>query len=129
MLSKLILNGEAVVDGQIVDLAPYTTEVEVEATAVDENATVEVSGGTELVVGENTLTVTVTAQNGDVVEYVVTLMVALGDSVELESFTVADSDVADGDVVNLEFGTSSVDVVVATLDAGASVEVSGGTDG
>ena len=39
-------------------------------------------------VGDNTLLVTVTAENGDVAEYTVTLNVPLGDNTALATFTV-----------------------------------------
>ena len=49
---------------------------------VDADATFEVDGDSDLQSGENALTVTVTAVNGDVAEYNVTLNVLLGNNVE-----------------------------------------------
>ncbi|NBW73743.1 MAG: hypothetical protein EBR26_05020, partial [Microbacteriaceae bacterium] len=127
-LATFTVNGNDVADGDVVELDPYTTEVEVEAVATDENATVEVSGGTELVAGENTLTVTVTAPNGDVAEYTVTLLVAFGNNVELSLFQVNGEDVEDGGSVDLAPLTTEVEVLVETVDLDASYVVTGDTD-
>ncbi|NBQ20083.1 MAG: hypothetical protein EBU13_10795, partial [Synechococcaceae bacterium WB5_2A_257] len=124
-LAVFTVNGSDVQDGDSVDLDAYTTEVEVVAEAVDPDATVEVSGASDLLAGANDLVVTVTAADGSVVEYNVVLNVALGNSVELSSFQVNGSDVQDGDVVELPALTSDVEVTVETVDPDATVEVSG----
>ncbi|NDE23376.1 MAG: hypothetical protein EBZ96_11145, partial [Synechococcaceae bacterium WB9_3_282] len=116
--------GEDVSDGDVVDLAPYTTEVEVEVETVDPDATVQVEGDSDLVAGLNDLVVTVTAVNGDVRSYVVGLNVVLSDDVSAE-VTVADQVVSDGDVVELEYGTDSVVVDVVTVDPEATFVVEG----
>ncbi|NBP46398.1 MAG: hypothetical protein EBU72_14515, partial [Betaproteobacteria bacterium] len=127
-LAVFTVNGEDVADGDVVELVAYTAEVEVVATATDENASVEVSGNTDLQSGENTLTVTVTAQNGDVASYVVTLLVLLSDDTSLATFTVNGVDVADGDVVELASYTTEVEFEVVATDENASVQVTGGTE-
>ena len=124
-LATFTVNGADVQDGDVVNLDPYTTEVEVVAEATDPEATVEVSGATDLVLGENTLTVTVTAQDGTVAEYFVTLIVAAGTDVTLSTFTVNGNDVADGDVITLEGKATSVEVEVVTTDPDATYEISG----
>ena len=53
------------------------------------------------------LTVTVTAPNGDVAEYNVTLVVLLSADTSLATFTVNGEAVADGDVVELDPYTTS----------------------
>ncbi|NBR45495.1 MAG: hypothetical protein EBT85_10690, partial [Synechococcaceae bacterium WB5_2B_268] len=79
--------------------------------------------------GENSLVVTVTAADGETTQvYTVTLNVALGNNTDLAVFQVNGSDVADGDSVDLEYGTSEVEVVVETVDPDATVEVSGDMD-
>ncbi|NCU99538.1 MAG: hypothetical protein EBV62_12260 [Betaproteobacteria bacterium] len=109
-LAVFTVNGSDVADGDVVDLAPYTTEVEVVAEASDPDATVVIEGGTDLQPGENSLTVVVTAADGETTaEYNVTLNVALGNNTDLAVFTVNGSDVADGDSVDLEPGTSEVE--------------------
>ena len=127
-LAVFQVNGVDVQDTDVIELEPYTTDVEIVAEGTDPDAIVDVVGGTELVAGENLVTVTVTAQDGTVVEYSITLNVALGNNVELSSFTVNGNDVAGGDVVDLEPYTTSVEVVVETVDPEASYEVAGGTD-
>ena len=123
-LAVFQVNGNDVADGDQVDLEPYTTEVEVTVETTDANASFEISGGTDLQSGENTLTVTVTAANGDVAEYNVTLNVALGNDTSLATFQVDGNDVADGDSIALAAFTTEVDVVVETTDPEASFEVS-----
>ncbi|NDE23267.1 MAG: hypothetical protein EBZ96_10525, partial [Synechococcaceae bacterium WB9_3_282] len=128
-LASFQVDGEDVSDGDVVDLAPYTTEVEVVVETVDPDATFEITGGSELVYGENTLTVVVTAADGETTaEYNVTLNVALGNNVELSTFTVNGSDVADGDYIDLDPYTTEVEVVAEASDPDATVEVSGGSE-
>ena len=126
-LATFQVNGESVADGDVVELAAYTTEVEVTAEATDPDANVAITGGTELLAGENTLTVVVTAQNGDKKTYTVTLNVAQGNSVELSSFTVNGEDVADGDAVELDPYTTEVEVAVETADVNATYVITGAT--
>ncbi|NBW74140.1 MAG: hypothetical protein EBR26_07070, partial [Microbacteriaceae bacterium] len=121
--------GSDVEDGDVVELAAYTTEVDVVVEASDPDATVEVDGGSDLVVGENTLTVIVTALDGETVaSYVVTLVVALGDDTSLAVFQVNGEDVEDGAVLSLAPGTTEVEVLVETSDPEAIFEVSGDQD-
>ena len=127
-LATFTVNGVAVEDTDVIELDPYTTEVEIVAEGTDPDAIVDVVGGTELVAGENLVTVTVTAQDGTVAEYSIILNVALGNNVELSTFTVNGNDVAGGDVVDLEPYSTSVEVVVETVDPEASYEIAGGTD-
>ncbi|NCU77623.1 MAG: hypothetical protein EBV59_12005, partial [Synechococcaceae bacterium WB7_1C_051] len=129
-LSVFTVNGVDVLGltSNSIDLAPYTTEVEVEVVTVDENATFEITGGTDLQPGENSLTVVVTAPNGDTYEYGVTLVVALGNNTELASFQVDGEDVSDGDVVDLAPYTTEVEVVVETVDPDATFEITGGSE-
>lgn len=125
-LSTFQVNGEDVVDGQEITLPAYTTEVEVSAEATDPDATIEITGATELAVGENLLTVTVTAADGvSATDYVITLIVPLGNNVELSTFTVNGNDAADGDALDLEPYTTSVEVIVETVDPDAVFTVSG----
>ncbi|NBS62245.1 MAG: hypothetical protein EBT26_09475, partial [Microbacteriaceae bacterium] len=127
-LDSFSVDGYEVVDGDIVDLDPYTTEVEVAVITSDENATFAIDGGADLVSGENTLTVTVTAVDGTTQEYVVVLVVALGDSTELATFQVNGEDVSDGDFVDLAPYTTEVEVVVEAVDPDATVQITGATD-
>ena len=116
-------------DGDTVDLEYGTTEVDVVAEASDEDATLEVIGGSDLVSGENTLIVRVTAADGETVQdYTITLNVALNSDTTLAVFSVNGEAVADGDVVELEPYTTSVEVEAVASDENATVEIAGGSD-
>ncbi|MFM8927634.1 MAG: cadherin-like beta sandwich domain-containing protein, partial [Rhodoluna sp.] len=92
----------------------------------DPFASVVVEGNTDLQPGANTLTVTVTAQNGDTSDVSVTLNVAeVSDDATLETLQVNGLDVADGDSVELPFGTRFVNLKVITTDINASYRVTG----
>ena len=82
----------------------------------------------DLQVGENTLTVTVTAADGETTaSYTVVLNVLLSSNTALASFQVNGSDVADGDTVELDPYTTEVEVTVETVDENATVEIVGDT--
>lgn len=107
---------QEVVDGDEVILLSNTSSVEVNVTPTEATATYEYEGDSDLVVGNNELTVTVTAPDGFSQEIAtINLVVSVGD-VTTSSFTVNGEEVADGDVVDLLPGTSSVDVYVETAD-------------
>jgi hypothetical protein len=122
-------NGEetaTVSDGDEIELPSKTYSVDVAVETTESEATVEISGNTDLVVGENTMTVTVTAPDGETSEdYYVTLIVAVGD-VTLSTFTVNENEVSDGDIVDLEAGTENVDIALETTDEDATYEITGG---
>lgn len=116
----------SVVDGDEIDLPSKTYEVDVLVEPTDPEATFEVSGNTDLVVGENQMTVTITAPDGEATEdFYIVLRVAVGD-VTTSSFTVNGVEVADGDIVDVEAGSESVEVAVETTDPDATYEITGG---
>ena len=118
-----------VFDGDTLDLEPLTTDVGVDVDTVDTDATVEIVGGTEMVTGENTLTIYVTAADGETVrEITITLNVLPNTDTSLLVFNVAGVDVADADFVTVEPLTTEVEVLVETTDPEASYEIEGGTD-
>ncbi len=127
-LSTFKVNGADVEDGSVVDLVAFTDSVNVVALTTDADATVVIDGDTELVAGENTLTVTVTAADDSTLEYYVTLNVAFNDDATVKKITINDATVTPGDVINLEYLTETVDVAVETTDADATVSISGDTD-
>jgi hypothetical protein len=127
-LSTFKVNGADVEDGSVVDLPAFTEFVNVDALTTDADATVVIDGDTELVAGENTLTVTVTAADDSTLEYYVTLNVAFNDDATVKKITINDATVTPGDVINLEYLTETVDVAVETTDADATVSISGDTD-
>ena len=127
-LSSFKVNGTDVEDGSVIDLPAFTSSVDVVAVTTDAEATVVIDGDTELVAGENTLTVTVTAADDSTLEYFVTLNVAFNDDATVKQITINDVAVTSGSVINLEYLTETVDVAVETTDAEATVSISGDTD-
>ncbi|NCA07469.1 MAG: hypothetical protein EBS85_01885, partial [Micrococcales bacterium] len=124
-LGVFTVNGDDVVDGGTVNLDYGTTAVEViaEPSAVD--ATLVVSGNTGLVEGTNSLVVVVTAADGSDTTYRVTLVVSESADSSLGVFTVNGDDVTDGGTVNLDYGTTSVDVIAEPAAIDATVEITG----
>ena len=128
-LSEFTLNGEAIEDGASVELAPYTTEVEVVAVPTDENAEVDIVGADALEPGENTIEVTVTAANGDTAVYSIFVTVLLSAETGVTEILVGGESVIDGDVVLItDLETTEVDVEVTTVDENATFDVTGNTD-
>jgi len=105
------------------------TEVSVEVTTVDENSQVEITGNTELVLGDNVITVVVTAPSGDSTEY--TLVYRLGGlagNAKLKSLLVGTQVIdlaASSSTVELKAGSKSVPVFAATEDQNATAKVTG----
>lgn len=122
------IDGVDVEDGSVIDLEPLTTEVGVVVETTDPEATYVVDGNTDLVAGENTMTLTITAADESTTDYVVTLNVAFNTDVSVTSLTVNGNEVVDGETVDLEAGTEAVDVAVETADPEATVEVVGDAD-
>jgi hypothetical protein len=136
-LATFTVNEEAVEDGSVVELAPFTTEVVVAVETTDPIATYVIDGDSNLVVGENVLTVIVTAADDSTMDYTVTLVVAESDDASLQLATVSYvnaageaqvSEVIDGDELFLPSNTTSVDVEVTPNDGGSTFEIDGGTD-
>ncbi|MEI7419969.1 MAG: cadherin-like beta sandwich domain-containing protein, partial [Actinomycetes bacterium] len=124
-LGVFSVNGDDVTSGGTVNLDYGTTSVDVVAEPSDVEATVEIAGDSPLVTGNNTLTVTVTAANGDTQSYSITLAVAKNNDATLGVFTVNGEDVADNATVNVDNGTTSVTIIADPSDPGASVQVTG----
>jgi hypothetical protein len=123
-LSVLTVNGFDASSGSVV-LPARSSSAVVKAVAVDPEAVVVVSG-TGLVEGANTVTVKVTAPNGLVSSYPVSVYVTpLSTNTGLAVFTVNGSAVQDGDVVSVANKTASVAVVAVAADADAVVSVAG----
>ena len=128
-LSSLKVNGSTITAGQTVEVAPLTTAVTVEAVTSDANATSVVTGAVGLVTGNNTVTVTVTAEDGTTThDYTFKVRVlALSSDVALATFTVNGQAVRNGGRLYLEPGTTAVSVVATPSDTTSSVSVSGST--
>ena len=128
-LSSLKVNGVTLTPGQLIEVAPLTSAVTVEATTNDVNATSLVSGSTGLVTGINTVTVTVTAEDGTTTHaYTVKVKVlALSSDVALANFKVNGQDVRNGGRVYLDPRTTAVSVIATPSDSTSTVSVSGST--
>jgi hypothetical protein len=125
-LAVFTVNEIAATDNGVINLDPYTTEVEVVVEPVIPEATFEIEGGVELQAGANELLVTVTAANGETTRtYTVNLNVLLGDDVELATFQINGEDVSDGDSITLEYGSESADITAEPVRESTTVEVTG----
>ena len=126
-LSSLKVNGSTITAGQTVEVAPLTTAVTVEAVTTDANATSVVTGAINLVTGNNTVTITVTAEDGATTHaYTFKVrVIALSTDVALATFTVNGQAVRNGGRLYLEPGTTAVSVVATPSDSTSSVSVVG----
>ena len=125
-LSTFTVNGQAVADGSSVDLDPYTTYVNVDATPTDSSSVATVTGATGLQVGNNLLVVTVSNPDETSASYNVNLNVALGDNTS-SVITVNGEELINGEAKELDWGTTSVNVVATPNDPFATVVVTGAT--
>ena len=136
-LSSLSVNGEEVADGDVIEVAAFTEDVTVDVLTTDEFASFVVDGNEGLVVGENTITITVTAADEMTTQdYFVTVIVALSNDATLADLSVfwqsADGEqsasAVDGDVIDLPAATTDVEIVVEPTDAEATYEITGGSN-
>ncbi|MGO4271877.1 beta strand repeat-containing protein, partial [Paenibacillus sp. TAF58] len=118
-----------------VNVPNATTSVVVTGTKADATASLVVSGGSNLVVGNNTVTVTVTAEDGTtVIAYTVTVVRAASSNADLSDLKVDGTSIAGfasstlGYTVNVPNTTTAVVVAGTKADATASVVVSGGSN-
>jgi len=133
-LSSVTMNGESItlVSGVIPNNTTKnvadagTKSVSVLATAQSSSASVLVTGDTGLHVGDNTVTVKVTAGDGTIANNSFVVRVP-SDDTSLSTFTVNGTGVEDGSTVELAPGTTAVSVVaVATAaSSGATRTISG----
>ena len=124
-LSVFRVNDIDVENGSVLSLLALTREVDVYLETIDPLANWNITGDTNLVPGLNTLTVSVTAQNGTVQTYTVNLRVELNDDASLAVLSVGGVDVVDGEVIDLAPRTRSVDVSALATDDSASVSIFG----
>ena len=104
-----------------------TRAVRVSVVTTDPFASFAVDGGTDLAPGENTITITVTAADGEsTAEYTVTVVIPeLADDTSFSVFTVNGLEVGDGDSIDLASGTSHVNVKFSTTDDYATYTIAG----
>ena len=115
--------------GTIVELPAGATAVTAAAKPEDTKATIAVSGTSGLTTGaDNTVTFTVTAEDGTVASYTRTVRVkAFSSNTNLTSLTIADTVVVDGGTLTLPAGTTRVSVVPVLESDVARFAVSGNT--
>jgi hypothetical protein len=128
-LASLIIDGNEYSAGDVVELPEDTTEVDVLVETTDPDATYTIFGDEELAVGENELTITVIAADGETFEDILlTLFVPTSTNTELSVFKINGIDVADGDTFETEARATSVELLIETVKIDATFEVLGGTD-
>jgi len=133
-LSTFTINGTAVTNGGIFNVANGTTSVTVVATKTNANATVgTISGNSGLITGNNTLTFRVTAQDSTTQDYSVTIVVAEpngpSSDTSLSTFTINGRAVTNGGTIHFPYGTTSVTVVATKTNANATVDTITGDSG
>ena len=126
--ATIVIDGVERQNGDTVFLDPLTTSVVVAVTPSHANASTVVSGNTNLVVGQNTLSVTVTAEDQVTsATYNFTLEVARNQDANVNDIKINGVSYNDGDTVELPYGTTSVETAVTLSDINASYIVTGGT--
>ena len=125
-VNSITVAGQDGLEGSI-QVGVGTRAVRVIVETTDPFASFTVDGNTDLQPGENTITITVTAADGETtVEYLVTVVIPeLSDDTSTELLTVNGLEVADGDTIDLASGTSRVSVKVVTTDPLANFVISG----
>jgi len=127
-LSTFTVDGVNVTDGDYLTYASHTASTDVQATATDENATLQISGADNLIPGENQVTVTVTAADGVTTDtYSVWIYVTPSSDTSIQSLQVDGNDIQAGDVYLVVADTTDVAVDVTTTDETSAVTVTGNT--
>ena len=124
-LVVLKVSGARVADGTTVFVPSGTTAVAVTAIPSDSAASVVVTGGRNLTLGDNTLTVVVTAEDGSTTTTTVTLNVLQNDDTSLAVFQYDGGDVTSGDEFDLDNGVTSVEITAEATSNLSTVEIIG----
>ena len=117
--------GARVTDGSTVYVPAGTTAVAVTAVPSDSASSVEVNGSNELELGENTLTVVVTAEDGTTTTSTVTLNVLANDDTSLKVFQYDGNDVTSGEEFDLANDVTSVEITAEPTTELSTVEILG----
>jgi len=128
--SEILVDGQVAVDNDVILASdPTATEVEVDVTTVDENATFEVTGNTDLIAGDNLISIVITAPNGDQRTYSITFRTkGLSGNAKLKTLLVGGSNIdlaADNSSVSLPAGSKYVSVIATAEESAAAIRVSG----
>ena len=138
--ADIVVNQDLLINGESTEVDWGTTSVPVVVTPTDSNATVTVNGTsvalvggkasttvTGLTTGDNTVTVVVTAANGEADESILTVVVDQNTDTSA-TITVEGIIADDGDTIPLDTGTTDPDIEVTTTDVNATVDIVGGSD-
>jgi hypothetical protein len=126
--ATIVIDGVERNNGDTIFLDPLTTSVPVQATPTHIGAVAGIVGGTNLQLGANPLTVTVTAEDGVAsATYNFTLEVAQNQDANVTDIKIDGVSYPDGSTVELPYGTTSVVVAVTLSDTNAAYTVTGGT--
>ena len=126
-LKVFTVNGNAVADKGTVNVDFGTTAVTVVATKNSDFAAVETLGASGLVTGNNTLSVKVTAEDGTIKTYTVTIVVSLPKDNTLASISVNGAGVLAGGKVSVPVGTTTANISAVASDSKAVVAITGNT--
>jgi hypothetical protein len=112
------------------NVANSVTSVTITVTPTESHATVgTITGGSNLQVGNNTVSFTVTAQDGSTQSYSFTVVRAAqaASNIATATLTANGSPIGNGSTVNLANGTTSVAVTVTPTESHATYVVTGNT--
>jgi len=126
-LSAFKANGVDVTSGTVINLPNGSTSIDIVATPTDALATVNVLGENSLTTGSNLVTIEVTAEDGTIVSYTLTVNVDASSDATLFELSFDGVDVVDGQTVTAVPGTTAVDVFATPNDIAATVDVTGDT--
>ncbi len=138
--SVITVNEEELVNGDATEVDWGVTSVPVVVVPTDSNSSVKINGTavplvsgvattsvTGLETGDNSITVAVTAPNGEVDESVLTVTVL--PNTDTSAVITVDGIMADdGDSIPIDYGTTDPDIAVETADVDATYIVEGGSD-
>jgi uncharacterized metal-binding protein len=136
----IIINQDELINGESTETDWGVTSVPVVVTPTDPQATVKVNGVsvalvdgkattsvTGLTTGDNSVSVVVTAPNGEADESIFNVLVDQNTDTGA-TFTVDGINADDGEIVPLDYGTTDPDIEVITSDVNATFVLEGGSD-
>ena len=108
-----------------VSLEDHPVSALVEVETADARATYQVTGGNNLAVGDNTVTVVVTGADDRTATYTITVVVLPSDVTDIDSLSInGDVISADADLTEIEAGVLDLNVDTTDVNATAAVTVS-----
>lgn len=120
------INGNAQSNWDTINVAYGTSSVNVVTTRTDSGASSTVNGNSNFSTGSNSINVVVTAADGmSTTTTHFTIYVNYPSNDSSATFTINSTTQVGGDTINVNYGTTSVAVVVTPTDSGASSSISG----